>query len=146
MSDEHATHNPSAEATVATLPRAPDQQARCAGIARREPVSPPGLEIGALLDEVADRLAERLAPRLAAGRPALEGQEKRLLDVEEAAKRLGLSPSTLYKKTKAQTIPHIKLGSRVLFDPSDLDALVALKRRTPEQVAAIARTLGGHRR
>ena len=101
--------------------------------------------LGVLLDEVADRVSARLAPKLAAERTD-DHREKRLLDIEEAAKRLGISTSTLYKRTRAQAIPHIKLGSRVLFEPGDLDALVAQKRRTPEQVAAFARSLNNPRR
>ena len=49
----------------------------------------------------------------------------RLLTVSEAADFLGLSKSTLYKRTCARAIPFYKLGSRVLFEE---DALVAWTR------------------
>jgi len=40
----------------------------------------------------------------------------KLLSIDQAAEYLGLSKSTLYKKTSAKSIPFLKLGSRVLFD------------------------------
>ncbi len=40
----------------------------------------------------------------------------KLLTITEAAQLLGLSRSTLYKKTSAKSIAFVKLGLRVLFD------------------------------
>ena len=47
------------------------------------------------------------------------------MNVEEAANFLHLTPSTLYKKTSEGTIPHRKLGKKLLFDRGELAAWVA---------------------
>jgi excisionase family DNA binding protein len=44
----------------------------------------------------------------------------KLLSVEQTADLLGLKPATIYKYRLQGTIPHIKLGTRVLFDPEEL--------------------------
>ena len=49
-------------------------------------------------------------------------QDAGLLDVHEAAQRLGLSTSTIYKWAKACKLPSVPMGRRVLFRASDLDA------------------------
>lgn len=43
-----------------------------------------------------------------------------LIDVTEAARRLGVSRKTLWAKSKDQTIPSIKIGRRRLFSPAAL--------------------------
>jgi excisionase family DNA binding protein len=43
------------------------------------------------------------------------------LSITQVAQLLGLSTSTLYKKTSARSIPFFKLGGRVLFDPEVLE-------------------------
>ena len=48
----------------------------------------------------------------------------RYLSIEEAAQVLGLSRSTLYKKTSAKNIPFSKFGRRVLFEHDSLMRLV----------------------
>lgn len=48
--------------------------------------------------------------------------EPMLLDVQNAAKLLNLSRSYLYRETRARRIPHIKIGSRILFRTTDLQA------------------------
>jgi len=62
-----------------------------------------------------------------------------LLGVEAAAKRLGLSTSTVYKRGQRGHLPCIKDGSRVLFRPADLDAYAEARRRSPDRVRALAR-------
>ena len=42
------------------------------------------------------------------------------LSIEQAATMLGLSTSTLYKKTSGRSIPFVTLGGRVLFEESAL--------------------------
>jgi excisionase family DNA binding protein len=42
------------------------------------------------------------------------------LSIGEAAEMLGLSTSTLYKKTSGRSIPFLKLGGRVLFEEAAL--------------------------
>jgi len=44
----------------------------------------------------------------------------KLLSVREAADYLGLKVSTLYKYKLCGTVPFVKLGSRLLFDPEKL--------------------------
>jgi excisionase family DNA binding protein len=44
----------------------------------------------------------------------------KLLSIEEAATLLGLKSVTIYKYRLQGTIPYIKLGSRVIFDPDEL--------------------------
>jgi predicted DNA-binding transcriptional regulator AlpA len=61
-----------------------------------------------------------------------DGPGSRLLNVAEAAQRLGVSVSYLNKLRLTGGGPHfIKLGARrVVYDPSDLAAWVAQCRRT----------------
>ena len=80
-------------------------------------------------------LREELA-RLISGLPSPAGE--RLLDVDETARRLGLSSSTIYKRANACELPSVKLGGRVLFKPADLDAYAEERRRSPERVKELA--------
>lgn len=51
------------------------------------------------------------------------------LTVQEAAERLGMSVSWLYKQTAAKTIPHYKFGAAVRFSPEQVDAFKATRER-----------------
>jgi excisionase family DNA binding protein len=62
-----------------------------------------------------------------------------LLNVKDAARHLGIRPSTLYKKAESIEIASVKIGSRITFRVPDLDAYVNSRRRSPELVAALAR-------
>ena len=42
--------------------------------------------------------------------------------VDEAAEYLGIARITLYKYVEARTVPFIKIGRRLLFDPEQLAA------------------------
>jgi len=55
----------------------------------------------------------------------------RRLNTPQAARYLGLAPSTLEKDrvTGLLGIPHFKLGWRVVYDIEDLDAWLARRRR-----------------
>lgn len=55
--------------------------------------------------------------------------EKDALDVEGAAKRLGMSVSWVYKATASGTIPYFKIGRAVRFDGAKLDAYKAARAR-----------------
>ena len=44
----------------------------------------------------------------------------KLIGAEELAQTLSLSPKTLYNWAKNRKIPHFRLGSRVLFDPKEV--------------------------
>jgi len=43
-----------------------------------------------------------------------------ILNVDEAAQYLRCSKSNLYHRVKAGTIPHVKMGGRILFKKDDL--------------------------
>lgn len=47
-----------------------------------------------------------------------------LLSIEEVARRLDLSVSTIYKLVSAKKINYVKIGSRVLFDPEKIRAWI----------------------
>jgi len=56
--------------------------------------------------------------------------EDRLLDVREAAARLGLKPATLYQWAHERRIPVVKLLGRALrFRSSTIDKLIADSER-----------------
>jgi excisionase family DNA binding protein len=54
-----------------------------------------------------------------------------LLELRQAAASLRLGESTLRKLVRLKQIPHVRLGTRVLFRPSDLERYVAA-RAVPE--------------
>ena len=62
-----------------------------------------------------------------------------LLDVDGAARRLGLAVATVYKRAQRCELPSVKLGERVLFRPADLDAYAEARRRSPERVRDLAK-------
>lgn len=47
-------------------------------------------------------------------------QEKSILTLPELAEFLGVSTSTIYKKTSAKTIKHHKIGGTLLFKREDI--------------------------
>lgn len=53
------------------------------------------------------------------------------LNVEHAAKLLGLSIHTLYSYIRYRRIPFRKIGSRVLFDPDELENWLKSKAVPP---------------
>src|SRR6266851_6376821 len=66
-----------------------------------------------------------------------------LVDVNEAARRLGLRPSTVYKRAESVELASVKLGRRLLFRPADLADYADARRRTPmrvREIVAAART------
>jgi len=50
--------------------------------------------------------------------------EKRFLDVQELTDYIHMSESYVYKKVMKNAIPHIKLGTRTLFERNQIDAWV----------------------
>jgi excisionase family DNA binding protein len=52
-----------------------------------------------------------------------------LIDVEEAARRLGVSRWTLYKRVAAGEVASYNTGSRLLFDPDDVAEHLQRRRR-----------------
>jgi excisionase family DNA binding protein len=51
-------------------------------------------------------------------------EEKRFLDVNGLAEYIHMSESYVYKMVSKQSIPHIKLGTRTLFEINQIDAWV----------------------
>jgi excisionase family DNA binding protein len=47
-----------------------------------------------------------------------------LIDIEECSEFLHLSKSCIYKKTSAKSIPHIRIGGKLLFNPEKLKTWV----------------------
>lgn len=56
---------------------------------------------------------------------------ERLLNNAEAAKLLNISPFSLRGKVSRKEIPHIKVGRRTLFSPTDLQAWVEANKVQP---------------
>ena len=48
-------------------------------------------------------------------------EEKRFLDVQELTNYIHMSESYVYKMVSKQSIPHIKLGTRTLFERNQID-------------------------
>jgi excisionase family DNA binding protein len=48
-------------------------------------------------------------------------EEKRFLDVQELTDYIHMSESYVYKMVSKQSIPHIKLGTRTLFERNQID-------------------------
>lgn len=78
-------------------------------------------EIALLLGRSADH-----GPAQPAGRsriaPAPDAKDGALMDVKTLSRRTGLSTYTIYRMTSLRRIPHLKLGSRILFDPMAVQA------------------------
>lgn len=76
-----------------------------------------------LLDEISRRVLTNLQPYIT---DILSNQmsisQDRTLDIPQAAEHLGISDKTLYTMCKQKKIPHRRLGSRITFSLSSLDA------------------------
>jgi excisionase family DNA binding protein len=51
-------------------------------------------------------------------------EEKRFLNVQELTEYIRMSPSYVYKMVSKNSIPHIKLGTRTLFERNQIDSWV----------------------
>ena len=58
-----------------------------------------------------------------------------MLNIAEASTLLGLSKATLYKYICQRTIPHYKIGSRVLFDEQKLQSWLEARTIEPFSVS-----------
>jgi excisionase family DNA binding protein len=67
---------------------------------------------------------------------------ERLVGVREAARRLSISVSTIYKRAECCELPSVKDGSRLLFRVSDLVAYAKERRRSPKRVFRLANQPG----
>jgi predicted site-specific integrase-resolvase len=52
----------------------------------------------------------------------------RLLNLEEAAERIGHSPHTLRQWVQKGRVNHIRLNRRIMFEPKDLGDLIKTHR------------------
>jgi excisionase family DNA binding protein len=90
-----------------------------------------------------EELARLLPPLLAElGRP-VQAATAALLRVPEAAQRLGLATSTVYKLAERCELPSVLLGRRRLFRPADLDTYAAERRSSPGRVRDLAEEAKG---
>lgn len=60
--------------------------------------------------------------------PATSTESERLLDVEEAAKRLSVSPDTLYRKAKSLPFT-VRFGHLVRFSSAGIDRFIRSRQR-----------------
>ena len=62
-------------------------------------------------------------------------EEKKFLDVQELTEYIHMSESYVYKMVSKKSIPHIKLGTRTLFERNQIDTWVinggAIKETLP---------------
>ena len=65
-----------------------------------------------------------------------------LVDPREAARRLSISPRTLFSLTKAAEIPSLKIGKSVRYRVSDLESWAERKVNAPS-TGAISSYRGG---
>jgi len=62
-----------------------------------------------------------------------DGQIEALLDINEAARRLGVHPGTLHRWTRARRVPAVRIGRRVLrFDPVALQKFITASSDGPK--------------
>jgi excisionase family DNA binding protein len=61
-------------------------------------------------------------------------EEKRFLDVNGLAEYIHMSESYVYKMVSKQLIPHIKLGTRTLFERNQIDSWVINGGRLGEEL------------
>ncbi len=54
---------------------------------------------------------------------------EKLLSVNQLADILGLKKITIYEKVRSNKIPFVKLGKRVLFQPSDVEGFIKMNRK-----------------
>jgi excisionase family DNA binding protein len=65
----------------------------------------------------------------------MEGNK--FLDVQELTDYIHMSPSYVYKMVSNKTIPHIKLGTRTLFERNQIDNWVRSGGRMEENLPSL---------
>lgn len=90
-----------------------------------------------VLRVVLPEVLSTLLPQLAENDPA------HLLDIHQAAQRLRLGISTVRKLAGRCDVASVKSGRRLLFRPTDLDAYVEARRRSPERIKVLAERRSG---
>jgi excisionase family DNA binding protein len=64
-------------------------------------------------------------------------EKKRFLDVQELMDYIHMSESYVYKKVSLNQIPHIKLGTRTLFERNQIDNWVINGGRLEETLPSL---------
>jgi excisionase family DNA binding protein len=64
-------------------------------------------------------------------------EEKKFLDVQELTDYIHMSESYVYKMVSKKSIPHIKLGTRTLFERNQIDNWVINGGRLEETLPAL---------
>ncbi|AHD04681.1 helix-turn-helix domain-containing protein [Paenibacillus larvae] len=76
-----------------------------------------------VLDTIVERVATQIQPEIVKRLSfELPVTRDKILDVQEVAEQLGVSVKTLYDMCKKKKIPHRRVGTRILFSSSALDA------------------------
>jgi excisionase family DNA binding protein len=103
-------------------------------------------DINSVLDELVERLVPRIVDEVVRRLEAAMGRasgETRLLDVAEAAQRLGRSRQALYKLVERHRLPATHVDGRLQFSSAVIDAFVAgdgdrLRQIQAEQTTRVA--------
>ena len=94
--------------------------------------------IPAAFDQLMDEVAAEITRRVLAGieqEPRQDGEQWRLLDVEEVAARLGRSTRWVRDRAKSGDLPWVRLdGGALAFDLADVQAFAAARRVSLERV------------
>jgi excisionase family DNA binding protein len=64
-------------------------------------------------------------------------EEKKFLDVQELTDYIHMSESYVYKMVSKKSIPHIKLGTRTLFERNQIDNWVINGGRSEDNLPAL---------
>ena len=64
-------------------------------------------------------------------------EEKKFLDVQELTDYIHMSESYVYKKVSLNQIPHIKLGTRTLFEKNQIDNWVINGGRMEDRLPSL---------
>ena len=64
-------------------------------------------------------------------------EERRFLNVQELTEYIHMSESYVYKMVSKQSIPHIKLGTRTLFERNQIDNWVINGGRMDENLPSL---------
>ena len=64
-------------------------------------------------------------------------EEKKFLDVSGLSEYIHMSVSYVYKMVRSQSIPHIKLGSRTLFEKNEIDNWVINGSRMEDNLPSL---------
>ena len=64
-------------------------------------------------------------------------KENKFLDVQNLADYIHMSESYVYKMVRSHSIPHIKLGSRTLFEKNEIDNWVINGSRMEDNLPSL---------